>query len=68
MGEGAFVGLDVHARSVVTGLIDERTGEVRIARGLARGCEAAGIACLVAPAPPSIPEPSPDPVPEPGPI
>lgn len=29
MGNGTFVGLDVHARSVVAGLIDEATGEVR---------------------------------------
>lgn len=78
MGEGTFVGLDVHARSVVAGLIDERTGELRVRRaphrtdelvgwlgdlagpvrvayeagptgfGLARECEQAGIACLVA--------------------
>ena len=78
MGNGTFVGLDVHARSVVAGLIDERSGEVRVKRvahrtedlvswlgdlegpvrvayeagptgfGLARACEAAGIACLVA--------------------
>src|SRR4249920_136794 len=33
MGNGTFVGLDVHARSVVAGLIDEQTGEVRVARG-----------------------------------
>ena len=32
MGEGTFVGLDVHARSVVAGLIDEGTGEVRVLR------------------------------------
>ena len=32
MGDGTFVGLDVHARSVVAGLIDERTGEVRTTR------------------------------------
>lgn len=32
MGNGTFVGLDVHARSVVAGLIDERTGEVRVLR------------------------------------
>jgi transposase len=30
MGEGTFVGLDVHARSVVAGLIDEDTGELRV--------------------------------------
>lgn len=32
MGNGTFVGLDVHARSVVAGLIDEATGEVRVQR------------------------------------
>lgn len=32
MGEGTFVGLDVHARSVVAGVICERTGEVRVRR------------------------------------
>jgi transposase len=32
MGEGTFVGLDVHARSVVAGLIDEESGEVRVQR------------------------------------
>lgn len=32
MGEGTFVGLDVHARSVVAGVIFERTGEVRVRR------------------------------------
>ncbi len=32
MGNGTFVGLDVHARSVVAGLIDERTGEARVLR------------------------------------
>ena len=32
MGNGTFVGLDVHARSVVAGLIDEDTGEVRVTR------------------------------------
>jgi transposase len=78
MGEGTFVGLDVHARSVVAGLIVERTGELRVQRaphrteeligwlgglerplrvayeagptgfGLARACEQAGVACLVA--------------------
>jgi len=29
MGEGSWVGLDVHARSVVAGVIDQRSGEVR---------------------------------------
>ncbi len=32
MGNGTFVGLDVHARSVVAGLIDEGTGEAKIRR------------------------------------
>ena len=32
MGNGTFVGLDVHARSVVAGLIDEQSGEVRTTR------------------------------------
>ena len=32
MGDGTWVGLDVHARSVVAGLIDEESGEVRIER------------------------------------
>ena len=32
MGNGTFVGLDVHARSVVAGLIDEATGEVAVRR------------------------------------
>jgi transposase len=42
MGEGTFVGLDVHARSVVAGLIDEATGEVRIARAPHRTDELVG--------------------------
>lgn len=29
MGEGTFVGLDVHARSVVAGVIDDASGQVR---------------------------------------
>ena len=32
MGEGSWVGLDVHARSVVAGVIDEASGEVRSLR------------------------------------
>lgn len=32
MGNGTFVGLDVHARSVVAGLIDEASGEVGTVR------------------------------------
>ena len=32
MGEGSWVGLDVHARSVVAGVIDAGSGEVRSLR------------------------------------
>ncbi len=32
MGEGSWVGLDVHARSVVAGVIDQASGEVRSLR------------------------------------
>jgi hypothetical protein len=32
MSEGSWVGLDVHARSVVAGVIDATTGEVRSLR------------------------------------
>jgi transposase len=32
MGEGSWVGLDVHARSVVAGVIDQESGEVRSLR------------------------------------
>ena len=32
MGEGSWVGLDVHARSVVAGVIDVGSGEVRSLR------------------------------------
>jgi transposase len=39
MGEGSWVGLDVHARSVVAGVIDQGSGEVRSLR-LPPGCEA----------------------------
>lgn len=42
MGEGTFVGLDVHARSVVAGLIDEDTGEVRVTRAPHRTEELVG--------------------------
>ena len=89
MDDGSWVGLDVHARKVVAGVLDGETGElrrrevpprseetvrwlaglpapVRVAYeagptgfGLARACEAAGIACLVA-APSKIPRPSGD--------
>src|SRR5262249_33968684 len=40
MGEGSWVGLDVHARSVVAGVIDQGSGEVRSLR-LRSGGEAA---------------------------
>jgi transposase len=30
MGDGSWVGIDVHARSAVAGVIDERTGELRV--------------------------------------
>lgn len=32
MGGGSWVGLDVHATSVVAGLIEEGTGELRVLR------------------------------------
>jgi hypothetical protein len=32
MSEGSWVGLDVHARSVVAGVIDQGSGEVRSLR------------------------------------
>jgi transposase len=39
MGEGSWVGLDVHARSVVAGVIDAGSGEVRSLR-VPPGCDA----------------------------
>jgi transposase len=42
MGEGTYVGLDVHARSVVAGLIDEQTGELAVARAPHRTAELVG--------------------------
>ena len=39
MSEGSWVGLDVHARSVVAGVIDQGSGEVRSVR-LTPGAEA----------------------------
>src|SRR5579864_4884228 len=39
MGEGSWVGLDVHARSVVAGVIDAGSGEVRSLR-VPQGSEA----------------------------
>src|SRR4051794_5865605 len=38
MSEGSWVGLDVHARSVVAGVIDHGSGEVRSLR-LPQGCD-----------------------------
>src|SRR5439155_17726872 len=38
MNEGSWVGLDVHARSVVAGVIDQGSGEVRSLR-MPRGCD-----------------------------
>ncbi len=42
MGNGTFVGLDVHARSVVAGLIDEASGEVAVRRAPHRTDELVG--------------------------
>jgi transposase len=42
MGDGTWVGLDVHARSVVAGLIDEPTGELRVMRAPHRTDELVG--------------------------
>lgn len=42
MGEGTFVGLDVHARSVVAGLIDQATGELAVRRAPHRTDELVG--------------------------
>lgn len=42
MGEGTFVGLDVHARSVVAGLIDQATGELAVRRAPHRSDELVG--------------------------
>jgi hypothetical protein len=39
MDEGSWVGLDVHARSVVAGVIDRASGEVRSLR-VPAGCDA----------------------------
>jgi transposase len=84
MADGSWVGVDLHARSAVAGVLDGVSGELRVQRvsaasgplvewlrslpapvrvayeagptgyGLARACERAGIACLVA-APAKIP-------------
>src|SRR3954471_15629987 len=50
MSEGSWVGLDVHARSVVAGVIDATTGEVRSLR-LPPGGEAAVAWLRTLPAP-----------------
>ena len=50
MGEGSWVGLDVHARSVVAGVIDQGSGEVRSLR-LPSGGEAAVAWLQTLPAP-----------------
>jgi transposase len=42
MGDGTWVGLDVHARSVVAGLIDEATGELQVVRAPHRTDELVG--------------------------
>ena len=49
MGEGSRVGLDVHARSVVAGVIDPGTGEVRSLRLPPGGETAAWLQTLPAP-------------------
>jgi transposase len=50
MGEGSWVGLDVHARSVAAGVIDHGSGEVRSLR-LAPGSEATVVWLQALPAP-----------------
>src|SRR4051812_29793718 len=50
MSEGSWVGLDVHARSVVAGVIDPESGEVRALR-LPSGGEATGAWFETLPAP-----------------
>src|SRR3954454_24752759 len=50
MGEGSWVGLDVHARSVVSGVIDAGSGEVRSLR-LPPGSDATVARLLTLPAP-----------------
>jgi len=49
MGEGSWVGLDVHARSVVAGVIDQGTGEVRSLRLQPGGETVAWLQTLPAP-------------------
>ena len=50
MGEGSWVGLDVHARSVVAGVLDGASGEVRTLRVSPR-CEEAVAWLVTLPAP-----------------
>jgi transposase len=50
MSEGSWVGLDVHARSVVAGVIDQGSGEVRSLR-LPSGCDATVVWLRTLPAP-----------------
>ena len=42
MGEGSWVGLDVHARSVLAGVIDGASGELRVRRAPVRSEETVG--------------------------
>jgi transposase len=42
MGDGSWVGVDLHARSAVAGVIVERTGELRLASVPARAQELVG--------------------------
>ena len=50
MSEGSWVGLDVHARSVVAGVIDVGSGEVRSLR-VPPGCDATVAWLTTLPAP-----------------
>jgi len=50
MNEGSWVGLDVHARSVVAGVIDAGSGEVRSLR-VPPGCDATAAWLKTLPAP-----------------
>jgi transposase len=51
MSEGGWVGVDVHARSVVAGVIDQVSGEVRSLRLPAAGCDATVAWLTTLPAP-----------------
>ena len=48
MGEGSWVGLDVHARSVVAGVLDAGSGELRTRRVPVRVEETVGWLGVVA--------------------